>query len=84
MRFLSASWLASVFLALSLPLHAQDEELSVNLSAEPTESGGVLIKGKLSGRVPMPGINDFRLKRLGDEEDTQFVPLLFGNERSMT
>jgi len=44
----------------------------------------VLIKGKLSGRVPMPGINDFRLERLGDEEDTQFVPLLFGNERSMT
>lgn len=84
MRFRIAFWLACTFLTLSLPLCAQDKELNVNLAAEPTESGGLLIKGKLSGRVPMPGVNDFRLERFREDEDAQFVPLLFGNERSMS
>jgi len=84
MRFLVASWLAFAFLVSSHPLCAQDEELKVNLSAEPSESGGLLFKGKLSSRVPMPDINDFRLERLGEDKHAQFVPLLFGNERSMT
>lgn len=72
--------------ALSLPVRILAEDsprLTVKMSVEQTEAGGFLVKASLSSRVSMPDINDFRLERIG-EEDVQFVPLLFGNERSMT
>lgn len=84
MRSVATACLTCAFLVSPLPILAQDPELTVKLSADPTESGGLQIKGKLSDRVSMPDINDFRLERLGKDEDAQFVPLLFGNERSMT
>lgn len=84
MRSLSVAWLICAFLVSPLPLCAQDTKLSIRMSVETAESGSLLIKGKLSDHVPMPDINDFRLERIGEDEVAQFVPLLFGNERSMS
>lgn len=54
----------------------------VKMSVEQAEAGGVLIRCRYSGPVPLPGINEFRLERTG-RDGARFVPLLFGSEQSL-
>ena len=64
-------------------LKAEPPDTKLTLAVAPQRGSEFVVEGRLSLPIAVPDINDFRLE-LVDNGDVRWVPLLFGDRRSMT